>query len=249
MRGLGRACASAKIRGEKPKASAMFERDAPGPVHKVLPPSPMKNILVAFALASFVSVGSIQSFAQAPAAAEQAAAGQVEVGGIKFGAARFGSDSWMETEITLEVKPGGRAVANQFVNDVRVTLNLAFEAPDAAGGPPKIFYRGSATFISMEGGRHAVRFYLPPEVVKRDRLRAPVKFYSVEIEAAGTAQTPGRASVASVFTSAASVQNFQSTVASESRANEGVLMPQHLTPFYFESSLRTPTAVRRESQR
>lgn len=210
----------------------------------------MKNILVASVLALFVSINPIQLFAQAPAAVDPAvAAAQVEVSGIKFGAARFGSDSWMETEITLDVKPGGRAVANQFVNDVRVTLNLAFEAADAAGGPPKIFYRGSASFITVEGGRHAVRFYLPPEVVKRDRLRAPVKFYSVEVEAAGVQQTPGRANVASIFTSAASVQNFQSTAASESRPNEGVLMPQHLTPFAFESSLRTPTAVRREPQR
>lgn len=227
----------------------MFERDARRRVHKVLPSPPMKNILVASALALFVSAGSIQVSAQAPGASEQATAGQVEVGGIKFGSARFGSDSWMETEITLDVKPGGRAVGGQFVNDVRVTLNLGFESPEAPSGPPKIFYRSSATFIAVEGGRHTVRFYLPPEVVKRDRLRAPVKFYSVEIEAGGTVQTPGRANVASVFTSAASVQNFQSTVTSESRANEGVLMPQHLTPFAAESSLRTPTAVRRESQR
>ncbi len=227
----------------------MFERDDPMCVHKVLQPPPMKYLLAVSALAFFVSINPSQSFAQTPGAAEQAAAAQVEVGGVKFGAARFGSDSWMETEITLEVKPGGRVVANQFVNDVRVTLNLAFEAPDAAGGPPKIFYRGSASFITLEGGRHTVRFFLPPEVVKRDRLRAPVKFYSVEVEAGGVAQAPGRANVSTAFTSAASVQNFQAMAVSESRSNEGVLMPQHITPFSFESSRSTPTAVRREAQR
>jgi hypothetical protein len=211
----------------------------------------MKNILAASALALFVSINTIQSFAQAPApAADQAAAaGQVEVNAVKFGAARNGSDSWMETEITLDVKPGGRQVAGQFVNDVSVTLNLGFESPEAPSGPPKIFYRSSASFITLEGGRHTVRFYLPPEVVKRDRLRAPVKFFSIELSAGGTAQTPGRASAASGFTSAASVQNFQSTVASESRANEGVLMPQHLTPFNSDSQRATPTALRREPQR
>jgi hypothetical protein len=229
----------------------MFERDAPMRVHKVLPPPPMKNILVASALALFVSINPIQSFAQAPApgADQQAMAGQVEVNAVKFGAARNGSDSWMETEIALDVKPGGKSVAGQFVNDVRVTLNLGFESPEAPGGPPKLYYRSSASFITLEGGRHVVRFYLPPEVVKRDRLRAPVKFYSVELEAGGTPQTPARGSVGSGLTSAASVQNFQSTVASESRASEGVLMPQHLTPFISDSQRTTPTAVRREPQR
>ncbi len=210
----------------------------------------MKNILAASVLALFVSINPIQLFAQAPAAVDPAvAAAQVEVSGIKFRAARFGSGSWMETEITLDVKPGGRAVGNQFVNDVRVTLSLAFEDVNAKEGPPSIYYRGSASFITMEGGRNIVRFYLPPEVVKRDRLRTPVKFYSVEVEAAGVEQKPSRANYASIFSSAASVQTFQSMAVSESRSNEGVLMPQHLTPFAFESALPSPTAVRREPQR
>jgi len=212
----------------------------------------MKKILVASALALFVSINTIQLSAQAPAPGvvdQKALAAQVEVNSIKFGAARIGSDSWMEAEIVLDVKPGGRAVAGQFVDDVRVTLNLGFESPEAPSGPPKLFYRSTATFITLEGGRQTVRFYLPPEVVKRDRLRTPVKFYSVEIEAGGTAQTPGRANAATGFTSAASVQNFQSTVASESRANEGVLMPQHLTPFNGDSQRATSTALRREPQR
>lgn len=210
----------------------------------------MKNILAASALALLVSVNPIQSFAQAPGAAEQQAmAAQVEVNAVKFGAARNGSDTWMEVEIALDIKPGGRPAAGQFVNDVRVTLNLGFESQEAPGGPPKLYYRSSASFITLESGRHTVRFYLPPEVVKRDRLRSPVKFYSVEVEAAGVPQTPARGNVGSGLTSAASVQNFQSTVASESRSNEGVLMPQHLTPFATDSQRSTPTAVRREPQR
>lgn len=210
----------------------------------------MKSLLFALASLFLVSTSALQLGAQTPETAEKAAAGQVEVAGVKFSSARFGSDPWMEVEIALDVKPGGRAVSGQFVNNISVALSLAFASLEEPSGAPKLFYRATAEYIAMEGGsRKFVRFYLPPEVVKRDRLSTPVRFYVVEVQAGGVAQTAGRNNVGSGFTVAGSVQNFLSMVSSEARANEGVLMAQHLTPFAYDSQRASPTPVRRESQR
>jgi hypothetical protein len=45
---------------------------------------------------------------------------------VKFGSARadVGGDYWMESIVELNVKPGGRQVSGEFLNRVRVTLNL-----------------------------------------------------------------------------------------------------------------------------
>lgn len=228
----------------------MFERDAGLPLDKVLRAHPMKSLLFALTTLFLVSTSALQLGAQTPEPAEKAAAAQVEVAGVKFGSARFGSDAWMEVEIALDIKPGGRAVSGQFVNNVGVTLSLAFTSPEEPSGAPKLFYRATAEYIALEGGaRKFVRFYLPPEVVKRDRLAPPVRFYVVEVQAGGVAQTPGRNNVGSGFVAPGSVQNFLSMVTSEARANEGVLMAQHLTPFAYDEQRASPSPVRRESQR
>lgn len=194
-------------------------------------------------LAGFVSIFSLQAVAQ------PATPAQVEVATVKFGAARFGGDSWLEADVELDVKPGGKPVSGEFVNRVRVTLTMAFDIVDAKGAKRRDFYRSSAELISVEGGKTNARFYLPPEVVKRDKLKTPVDYYAVELEAAGEPQTAVKESVSTKFTSAESIKNFLSMATSEGGANEGLLMPQYLTPFSFDAQRRSPTFLRRELQR
>lgn len=196
-----------------------------------------------------MSAGPKMAFAQpAPPAAESVA--QVDVAAVKFNAARGGGDSWLETEIDLNVKPGGRSVSGQFVDRVRVTLSLGVEATDEKGAKRLVFYRSSMETIALEGGaKSTVRFYLPPEVVRRDKLRADAKYYVVELEVNGQPQPPAKASVANDFTNIEMVKNFLTKVGAESGANEGVLIPQHLSPFAFDSQRRAPSVYRRESQR
>jgi hypothetical protein len=206
---------------------------------------PAPFVLLALAFATF---SPVQVRAQAPAAAAEAAA-QVEVTGVKFNSARFGGDVWLESEIDLMAKPGGRAGPG-FVDRVRVTLSLGLEASDEKGAKRLVFYRANAEMIALEGGtKSTVRFFLPPEVVRRDRLRNDVKYYAVEIEAGGQPQTPTKPSVSSDFTSAEMVRNFLSKVTSESGQNEGILVPQHLSPFANDSQRRAPSVFRREAQR
>ena len=204
---------------------------------------------LALALLAFVSASPLRLPAQpAPAAAEAGA--QVEVNGqVRFGTQRFNGDNWFEAAVELNVRPGGRAVSGQFVDRVRVTLTISFELPDEKGANRNVFYRSSAEAVTLEGGRSTFRFYLPPEVVRRDKLRTDVKFYAVEIEAAGQPQPLSRHSASSSFTSEASVRNFLSQASSQGSVNDGVMLPQHLTPFAYEARLSAPNMVRREAQR
>lgn len=185
-------------------------------------------------------------------AAAQGAPGKVveaEVNSVKFSAARFGSDAWFEADVELDVKPGGKLVADKFVNRVRVTLSIAMDVADAKGATSLSYYRSSAEALALEGGKANFRFYFPPEIVKRDKLRTPVAHYAVEIEVGGKVQDPVKASWSASITSAALLQSFLNRSASDSIANEGLLIPQFLTPFAADTQRRAPTFVRKEAQR
>jgi hypothetical protein len=200
----------------------------------------------------FVSVSSLHAAPPAPAtagAAAPATAAQAEVSEVKFSFARFGSDSWLEADIEIEAKPGGKMVSGEYINRVRVVLNLLTEATDQKGAKKNVFYRSAAELVALEGGKSNVRFYLPPEIVKRDKLERTVDFFAVELEVGGEAQTPVKTSVSTKFTTAESVKNFIAKTNSDGTANEGLLMPQYLTPFASDSQRRSPTYLRREAQR
>src|SRR5690606_19689108 len=137
--------------------------------------------------------------------------------------------------------PGGRAVSGQFVDRVRVTLTVSFEVPDEKGAARNVFYRSSAEAVSLEGGRATFRFYIPPEVMRRDKLRTDVKYYAVEIEAAGKPQPLGRNSASGAFSSADSVRNFLSQANAQGAVNDGVMVPQYLSPFAYETRLPAPS--------
>lgn len=209
------------------------------------------SILVLLTLAT-VSATSIQVNAQpAPAASETAA--QVEVASVKFNGIRLGQDPWMEVEVEVTAKPGGRAVSGEFIDRVRVSLNLGIELGSEGGVKKRAFYRSSVEAIAIEGGSKSMfRFYLPPEVLKRDKISPndTGKHYVVELEVGGKPQPQSRGGVsANTIKSEESLRNFLGLVASEGGQNEGVLMPLHLTPFANDSQRRSPTVLRREAQR
>ena len=227
-------------------------RDACVRMAKLHAPLPMRTPLVALVLSLFVSVLPIPVFAQSPAAPAPAqAAGPVlvDVSNIRFAAARVDGATWLEAEVELTTTPGGRAVTNAFVDRVRVTLNLMFEVVGEGGAKKNSFYRSSVEAISLKGGKSSVRFYLPPEVVERDSLRPDLKYYSVDLEIDGRPLPPTRGTVSKDFASADSVKGFMGMVNAESGRNDGLLMPQYLTPFASDPRRPSPTLLRREAQR
>ena len=185
------------------------------------------------------------------AAASTSRAQEVEVLTVRFTNVRAPTGSngtWLEMDITLTVRasPGNAA---QMVSRVRVATLLGFELPATAGSERRIeHYRAEAECPALEPGRANIRFYLPPEIVKRDQLHGDPKYWGVELSAGGKAIAPARAAYATTLVSAEQRKNFQTRATTAAAANDGILQPQFLTPFVNEYPRATPSFVRRDAR-
>lgn len=175
----------------------------------------------------------------------------VEVTAVRFNNLRAPTGSngtWMEAAIQLTVRPPP-AAPRDIVSRVRVTLLLGYELPAPAGGERRIeHYRAEAECVALEAGRADVRFYLPPELVKRDQLHGDPKYWGVELAVAGRAVPAGRGAYAPSLSGAEARKNFQTKAGAAATANDGLLQPQFLTPFVNEYPRATPSFVRREGR-
>ena len=180
---------------------------------------------------------------------EAAAGPEVEITTVKFANVRApngGSGTWLEGEIALNVHPMPGTSA-QMVSRVRVALTLAFELPALAGGERRLeHYHAEAECVALEPGRADVRFYLPPELVKRDQLHGDPKYWGVELSVGGRALAAGRGSSSANLASAEARKNFLSRALAAATASDGLLQPQYLTPFANTYPQATPSFVRRE---
>lgn len=184
----------------------------------------------------------------AEAARAAAASPAVEVASLRCNAARpaNGGAPWLEVNVLLNVRPSPGSPA-QMVSRVRVGVLLAFELPAPAGSTRRLeAYAGAVECVALEPGRAEVRFYLPPELVKRDQLRGDPKFWGVELIVGGQPVPPGKGAWSAGLASPAARREFQQRTAASAAANEGLLQPQHLTPFALEHPRNTPSVVRRE---
>lgn len=182
-------------------------------------------------------------------AAAWSAAQEVEVSTVRFTQIRApngGNGTWVEADVQLSVRPVPGS-PRDMVSRVKVALLLGYELPARAGGERRIeHYRAEAECVALDSGRADVRFYLAPEIVKRDQLSADPKYWGVELAVGGRPVAAGRGAYATSLASAEQRKNFQSRGGAAAAANDGVLQPQYLTPFANEYPRATPTFVRRE---
>lgn len=180
-----------------------------------------------------------------------ASAQEVEVTGVKFANLRApnGSNgSWFEANVALMIRPAPGSVG-QMVSRVRVAVILGFELPAPVGGERRIeHYRADAECVALESGRADVRFYLPPEIVKRDQLHGDPKYWGVEVVAGGKALPAAKGAYVGTLASGEQRKNFQSRAGAAAAPNDGLLQPQFLTPFVNEYPRATPSFVRREAR-
>jgi len=178
-------------------------------------------------------------------------ADEVEVTTVKFSNLRAPTGSlgnWYEADIALEARPL-QGSAGRMLSRVKVMLTLGFELPAPAGGERRIeFYRCDAECVALESGRADVRFYLPPELVKRDQLHGDPKFWAVELTVGGRAVPAARAANSASLPSAEARKNFQTRAATPALANDGLMLPQYLTPFVNDYPRATPSFVRRDAR-
>ena len=176
---------------------------------------------------------------------------EVEVTTVKFANVRAPTGSngtWLETDITLNVKPV-IGTPSQMVSRVKVTLLVGFEMAGSAGGERRLeHFRAEAECVALEPGRANVRFYLPPEIVKRDQLHGDPKYWGVELTAGGKPMPPARAAYVAALATADQRKNFQTRGGAAAGPNDGILQPQFLTPFFNEYPRATPSFVRRDGR-
>ena len=212
-----------------------------------MPLSPMKNrLFVSFlALAALVVVPLSHARDSIP----------MEVERVNFSSERAGNrGNWQEIEIQLQINGYSSDQAKalelnnpNFLNDIEVILHLAYNvrtpegrvAEDDQGEPKLVFYSSEVEIASLERNarNNQVLFYLPPEIVKRDRIRAaqePARFL-IELRADGR-EIPfsGRSArrMSDDLMNREAVSEFTSRVRSEASRNEGILMPIYKTPFW-----------------
>jgi hypothetical protein len=189
----------------------------------------------------------------APASAQTATPSPIEVNTVRFNTVRAGSSGWYEAEIEIQPKGPQPTDNRNFINRVKVTFSLGIFSVKAAQAVkvPDTYYRVSAEAVAIEtsGGKTVFRFYLPPEIVKRDQITGDQKFYLVELFVDGKALPLTKSSVSSSMNSSVLVEGFRNKVSSDAGANDGIMLPQYLTPFAFGGSPPAPSFIRNEPTR
>ena len=203
---------------------------------------------------ALVSLVVMAFSAVVPAFAQSSPPPLVEVSNVRFNSVRADTGTWFVTEVELQPRGGAGADNRMFINRVKVTLNLGVFSVKAPAGAkvPDTYYRASAEAVAVEtsGGRPMFRFYLPPEIVKRDQITGDLRFYLVELFVDGKALPLTKYHVSSATLSKPEiVESFRGKVSSESGVNDGILLPQYLTPFANVGSPPAPSFIRLETTR
>jgi hypothetical protein len=175
------------------------------------------------------------------------AAEEVEVALVRFNNVRpqgGAPGNWLEADVALNVHPAPGA-PGQMVSRVKVALLLAFELPATSGNDRRLeHYRADAECVALDAGRSDVRFYLPPELVKRDQLHGDPKHWGVELTVGGRTLPAARTAYSAALTTPEARKNFQTRGSAAAAPNDGLLQPQFLTPFASEYPRATPSFVR-----
>lgn len=221
-------------------------------------PLPMPQVRAVFAslMAFCLSVSFVS--AQATKADGGASTGKspVSVRSVHFDPVKIGGQKhdWIrmqvelqanfnpETKLAAEDKAGKKAANKQWVDKIKVTVTQIFKPLSAKDATEFSYYRSSATVLTMEiGSPRSVYFYLPGDIVKRDRLKMQPDFFYVQVDVAGT-EVPlfneaGRLNpdmLAAVHKQIASKKEFDGARDLADRGvnlNAGVLRPHFLVPF------------------
>jgi hypothetical protein len=207
---------------------------------------PRRHFLPTAFLATVLCVG----VRAVPAAS--AAEDQVNVAAVRFHALPppdGSAEDWFEMEVELDARPApGRP--GRITHRFRIDAYLASEAPGPAGsGRRWAFYRATAEVAGLSPGRAHVRFYLPPEIVKRDGVAGVPKYWAVDLNGDGVAPPELLNRIAPALENAETRRGFQEKIALDGAANDGLLRPQYLTPFAGAYPRSTPSFVRREAWR
>jgi hypothetical protein len=166
----------------------------------------------------------------------------VTVRDVKFFQVSLGGqvNKWNRMQVEVEAKnnPDANAPNKKWLDKVKVTLTQVYKS-NSSKPEDWYYYRSTATILTLEINQpRSVLFYLPGDIVKRDRLNKEPDFYFVQLDVAG-AEEPlfdSRGSILpdqlkAVHRDISQKQKFDLAKDAADRgvgANAGILRPQYL---------------------
>lgn len=149
---------------------------------------------------------------------------------------------WLECSLQLEVRrdSSDRERKNpDYIDGIVVTLMLGIEVGRISSSQRQFeFYDSEANLVSLPEGRHIVRFYLPPEVVERDRIGQQVHSYLIRLS---RGELVLGESVSRNLERANVRESFLARIDSDATENQGILLAQPFTPFVVAYPDDTPS--------
>ncbi len=193
-------------------------------------------------LASLFPVLTLQVAAQSPDTEPV-----VKVRDVTFASVRpaGGGNPWLETTVELDVR-GARNIEGKnprYVDRLKVALSLGVESRFSKSGFR--FFRSEAEAVTVKNGKVQFRFYLPSEIVDRDRISGGASAYMVQIYLEGKLLPLAAENVSSMLRNGKALQSFKDRIARDAIRNEGILVAQFDSPFFLEYSGSTPSFVRK----
>ena len=148
-----------------------------------------------------------------------------------------GGGTWMMAamELVPNANPIPQARNKEFLEDVELTLSLAYDRGAGADGKPQFDFYSSRVRIAIIKARERLplHFFIPGYIVERDRLPREPKYWAVEISIGGIPQEASANTVSREYKTPQMLKflpSFLGKVAQEGRPNEGLLMPEYLAP-------------------
>ncbi|MDR2981558.1 MAG: hypothetical protein LBV12_04845 [Puniceicoccales bacterium] len=140
-----------------------------------------------------------------------------------------------------------------WVDRIKVTVNTIYEAPAGPDtkktDPQFVSYRAAVTIMTMEkNSQGSVFFYLPGEIVKRDRLKKEPYAYIVDIEVDGVAVETTKEMVSKNVNTAKLLAQVKEIADRGASDNAGVLRTQNQIPFS-PGQPSSPTLLREDTTR
>lgn len=161
---------------------------------------------------------------------------------------------WLEAAVELRGGPsikGGEGHAARFNSRIEVVFQAAYAVGDPAAAR-YAFYRSRAEIAALAQNQRAfVYFYLPPEVVNRDRLEREPYAWRVALAVDGQPLPNAPEQYSRNLGEPQAAQSFLRRITEDAPKNDGVMLPIYLTPFYQRESGRfrdLPSFIRREPE-
>lgn len=222
---------------------------------------PLARAVFASLMAFCLSVAGLH--AQAGKADANSGKSAVNVRSIHFDPVKLGGQQnpWIRTQVELhanynpeakaapDAEAGAKKPVNKnWVDKVKVTLTLIFKPIGTSTAAEFAYYRSSVTVLTMEvNSDRSVYFYLPGDIVKRDRLKMQPDYYYVQIEVGGTEQplfteagrpVPDMANALhKQFLDKKIFDGARSEADRAVNSNNGMLRPHYLVPAAFYDNL------------